>query len=182
MNTAALLDSLSQRAFELLVQHRQVLVTAESCTAGLIAATLARVPGMSAVLAGGLVVYQVASKTEWLGISYELIEREGVVSRAVAEAMASQALVKTPHATIAVSITGHLGPDAPMELDGIAWSAIAQRGKPVLSERLPLSRPDESTLSARDEAARGQAIRIHRQQDAVRQVLEILCEQLSTLH
>ena len=49
------LDPLAFRAFELLRKTNQVLVTAESCTAGLIAATLARVPGMSAVLAGGFV-------------------------------------------------------------------------------------------------------------------------------
>ena len=56
------LDPLAFRAFDLLRKTNQVLVTAESCTAGLIAATLARVPGMSTVLAGGFVVYQIESK------------------------------------------------------------------------------------------------------------------------
>ena len=77
MNQQCILDALACRAFELMIRHQQVLVTAESCTAGLIAATLSRVPGMSRCLAGALVVYQPASKTEWLDVSAEMIDKHG---------------------------------------------------------------------------------------------------------
>src|SRR6188508_3293676 len=110
MDPQAELDALAFKAFQLLKQRGQVLVTAESCTAGLIAATLSRVPGMSVCLAGSFVVYQVDSKVAWLDLPADLIERCDVVSAEVAESMAQQALQKTPHATMAISITGHLGP------------------------------------------------------------------------
>ena len=109
-------------------QTADTLVLAESCTAGLIAATLSRIPGMSRRFAGSFVVYQIDSKTAWLGISAEMIQQHDVVSCVVAVSMATQALERTPHANIAMSITGHLGPDSPPELDGLAWLAIARRG------------------------------------------------------
>jgi nicotinamide-nucleotide amidase len=100
MTRSETLDSLAFRAFELLRKTRQVLVTAESCTAGLITATLARVPGMSTVLAGGFVVYQVDSKVAWLNVSSHVIEQQGVVSSDVAQLMAEAALRNTSQATI----------------------------------------------------------------------------------
>jgi nicotinamide-nucleotide amidase len=138
MSTDEPLDVLAFRAFDLLKKNGQVLVTAESCTAGLIAATLARVPRMSNVLAGGFVVYQVESKIEWLNISAALIDQQGVVSSEVAQLMAEAALRNAPHATMAISITGHLGPDAPEDLDGVAWLGFAQRNQPCCSQKLHL--------------------------------------------
>lgn len=120
-------DPLASEVFSLLQQQSARVVLAESCTCGLIASLLARIPGMSAVLAGSFVVYQVDSKVAWLDIPRTLIEQYDVVSSEVAAAMAEAALCKTPHATIAVSITGHLGPGAPVDLDGTAWLGISQR-------------------------------------------------------
>jgi len=120
-------DPLAAEILELLQRQKATLVLAESCTCGLIAATLARIPGMSAVLAGSFVVYQIDSKAAWLNISRELIDRCDVVSSEVAAAMAEGALVQTPHASIALSITGHLGPGAPADLDGIAWLGMSER-------------------------------------------------------
>ncbi|MBL8809115.1 MAG: CinA family protein [Planctomycetaceae bacterium] len=120
-------DSLAGEIFSLLQQKSARVVLAESCTCGLIASLLARIPGMSAVLAGSFVVYQVDSKVSWLDVPQTLIDQYDVVSSEVAAAMAEGALRKTPHATIAVSITGHLGPGAPVDLDGTAWLGIAQR-------------------------------------------------------
>ncbi|HQX50957.1 MAG TPA: CinA family protein [Planctomycetaceae bacterium] len=167
------LDSLAEKVFSELESLGAVVVFAESCTAGLIAATLARVPGMSRRLAGSFVVYQVDSKVAWLEIDPELIQRHDVVSREVAEAMAAKALEHTPHATIALGITGHLGPDAPPALDGTAWMAIAKRGGDVVATKLslkPESEPDPQSMRA--------AIRIRRdrQQDAVCQALFALLE------
>lgn len=64
------------------------LVTAESCTAGLLAATLAAVPGASRVLAGGYVAYQPALKTRLLDVPRSLLDQAGPVSEQVVAAMA----------------------------------------------------------------------------------------------
>ena len=180
------LDALATLAYDLLIRHQQVLVTAESCTAGLIAATLSRVPGMSQCLAGAQVVYQSASKTAWLDVPAELIDRHGDVSREVATAMATHALAKTPHATIAISITGHLGPDAPAELDGIAWLGCATRQNDseaillVLKSNLTTEDCRSSGAGAK-ESERSVIIRHARQQDAVIQALAILCDRLAEM-
>jgi nicotinamide-nucleotide amidase len=86
------------------------LVTAESCTGGLIAGALTAIPGSSAVLERGFVTYSNAAKAEMLGVDAALIERLGAVSAEVAEAMAEGALAHA-HADIAVSVTGIAGPD-----------------------------------------------------------------------
>lgn len=170
-NVQKLLDSLAQAVYAELENANAVVVFAESCTAGLIAATLARVPGMSRRLAGSLVVYQIDSKVAWLAIDPDVIRRCDVVSREVAEAMATCALANTPHATVALSITGHLGPDAPRSLDGIAWLAIAKRDSRVFAARLnllpgPVLAPVDSDAAIR--------IRHERQANAVKQALEML--------
>lgn len=183
MNTPETLDSLAFRAFEWLRRTNHVLVTAESCTAGLIAATLARVPGMSNVLAGGFVVYQIESKVAWLDISSALIDRHGVVSSEIAQLMAEAALRNTPHATIALSITGHLGPDAPVDLDGVAWMGFAQRNHSGCSHNLHLHTTiPTSTSSPVTESQQRLSVRHERQQDAVRQSLTFLCKKLESFH
>ncbi len=105
------------------------IVFAESCTAGLIAASLARFPGISEHLCGSAVVYRNATKTAWLGVSAQDLADEsiGPVSKAVAAAMATGVLKRTREADLAASVTGHLGPDAPPELDGVIYVAVARR-------------------------------------------------------
>src|SRR3954468_14704012 len=99
----------------LLAQARQVLdqaraqglrvVTAESCTGGLIAALLTEIPGSSDVLERGSVTYSNAAKSELLGISPALIEGHGAVSEAVARAMAQGALAHA-RAQLSIAVTG----------------------------------------------------------------------------
>jgi nicotinamide-nucleotide amidase len=103
------------------------IVFAESCTAGLASATLARIPGISEHHCGSAVVYRLDTKHEWLGVSNELLENPGPVSSEVAKAMAYGVLKKTPEADIAAAITGHLGPNAPTDQDGLVWMAVARR-------------------------------------------------------
>ncbi len=85
------------------------LVTAESCTGGLIAAALTEVPGSSDVFERGFVTYSNEAKTELLGVPADLIANHGAVSREVAEAMALGALANS-RADIAVAVTGVAGP------------------------------------------------------------------------
>jgi nicotinamide-nucleotide amidase len=85
------------------------VATAESCTAGLVAARLTERPGSSAYFAGGLVAYANEVKEGMLGVDAALIERHGAVSPEVAAAMAEGALGRFG-ADLAVSVTGVAGP------------------------------------------------------------------------
>ncbi len=85
------------------------IATAESCTAGLLAARLTDRPGSSDYVMGGVVSYSNEAKAELLGVDPALIEEHGAVSEPVAEAMAAGAL-KRFGADTAVAITGIAGP------------------------------------------------------------------------
>ena len=85
------------------------IATAESCTAGLLAARLTDRPGSSDYVAGGVVSYCNEAKEQLLGVDPALIEKHGAVSEPVAEAMAQGAL-KRFGADTAVAITGIAGP------------------------------------------------------------------------
>ena len=105
------------------------VVFAESCTAGLVAATMGGLPGVSQVLCGSFVVYRCDSKTRWLGVTVEQLEdpRIGPVSLETSRALCHGALDKTPEARFALAITGDLGPGAPLETDGWCFVAMADR-------------------------------------------------------
>jgi nicotinamide-nucleotide amidase len=85
------------------------IATAESCTAGLLAARLTERPGSSDYVAGGVVAYANEAKAELLGVDTALLETHGAVSEPVAEAMADGALRRFG-ADTAVAITGIAGP------------------------------------------------------------------------
>jgi nicotinamide-nucleotide amidase len=85
------------------------LATAESCTGGLLTATLTAIPGSSDVVDRGFVTYSYASKSDLLGVAPDLIERVGAVSEEVARAMADGALARSG-ADLAVAVTGVAGP------------------------------------------------------------------------
>jgi nicotinamide-nucleotide amidase len=106
MPIESLLADIAQR----LTQAGARLVTAESCTGGLIAAALTSRPGSSAWFERGWVTYSNASKTEELGVNASLIEQQGAVSEAVAAAMAQGACTHS-FGDYAVAITGIAGPD-----------------------------------------------------------------------
>jgi nicotinamide-nucleotide amidase len=111
------------------------IVTAESCTGGLVAAAITAIPGASAVLERGFVTYSNEAKTEMLGVPAELIERRGAVSQEVALAMVDGAL-KNSRADIAVAVTGIAGPDGGGEQKpvGLVHIAAARRGGARLHE------------------------------------------------
>lgn len=92
--------------------HQLRLVTAESCTAGLITSELARVPGSGQTIICGLAVYSPDAKHRLLGVEYATIERYGLTSEQVAGEMAVGALVRNA-ADVAVANTGVAGPAPP---------------------------------------------------------------------
>ncbi len=164
MTTAELLLN-AARSLSALVGERQTrVVFAESCTAGLVSATIAQVAGVSQWHCGSAVTYREETKSAWLGISLSDIQRHNVVSEEIARQMAVGVLRLTPEATFSASITGHLGPAAPPELDGVIFIAVAQRrGKDLL-----VLHAAKETLSASD--------RTVRQQQAAQRVLESLAD------
>lgn len=115
--------------------HGLTVATAESCTGGLIAASLAAVPGASTALERGFVTYSNEAKTEMLGVPAALIKACGAVSREVAIAMAEGALAHS-RATMAVAVTGVAGPDGGTETKpvGLVHIAAARLGALTLHE------------------------------------------------
>ena len=85
------------------------IVSAESCTAGLLSASLTEIPGSSAFFEQGYITYSNLSKTSVLGVEKKILEKYGAVSEQVAKQMAEGAL-KRSNSTIAISITGIAGP------------------------------------------------------------------------
>ena len=113
------------------------VATAESCTGGLIAATLTAIAGSSDVVDRGFVAYSNESKVELLGVPSALLAEHGAVSEPVARAMAQGALARS-RAAIAISVTGLAGPggssaDKPI---GLVWFGLARRDSEQHSEKV----------------------------------------------
>jgi len=105
------------------------VVTAESCTGGLVAAALTEIAGSSDVVEAGFVTYSNEAKIDLLGVSDEVLETFGAVSIAVAWGMAQGALARS-NADAAVAVTGVAGPGGGSERKpvGTVIFARARRG------------------------------------------------------
>jgi PncC family amidohydrolase len=121
------LRRVAARLAESLQARQRKIVFAESCTAGLAAAMLATIPGVSAWHCGSAVTYREQTKIDWLGVDPKLVAKFGVVSGQVAEGMARGVLQRTREADLSAAITGHLGPQAPDQLDGVVFVAVVRR-------------------------------------------------------
>jgi len=119
-----------------LAREGVTVATAESCTGGLVAGSLTEIPGSSAVLERGFVVYSNRAKEELLGVPAALLAAHGAVSAPVARAMAEGALGRSA-ADRAVAITGIAGPDGgtPAKPVGLVFLALATRDRPTEVER-----------------------------------------------
>jgi nicotinamide-nucleotide amidase len=119
---------LAAKLIEQCTAKQQKIVTAESCTGGLVAGALTEIPGASDVLERGFVTYSNEAKIELLDVTAESIKRNGAVSAEVAEAMAQGALQHSK-ADIAVSCTGIAGPGGgtPAKPVGLVFIGIATR-------------------------------------------------------
>jgi nicotinamide-nucleotide amidase len=119
-----------------LIRRNLPVAVAESCTGGLVAEKLTRVPGISAVFERGFVTYSNRAKEEMLGVDPALIERRGAVSGEVAEAMARGAAQRAG-TRLAVSLTGIAGPDGgtPEKPVGLVWFGISVDGRTSAVER-----------------------------------------------
>jgi nicotinamide-nucleotide amidase len=119
-------DTLESVVGRLLAARRATLAVAESCTGGLVAERVTRVPGSSAWFLGGAVVYANAAKTALVGVPADLLAREGAVSEATAAALARGARDRFG-AGWGIGITGIAGPDGgtPTKPVGTVHIAVA---------------------------------------------------------
>ena len=105
MNASNLTKTLAQ----ILVSRNWTVALAESCTGGLVCATLTELAGSSEWFERGFITYSNEAKTDCLGVPSELIETHGAVSEEVAKAMAEGARINSG-SNVAISITGIAGP------------------------------------------------------------------------
>lgn len=130
----------AREALRLATEKNLLLATAESCTGGLIAATMTEIAGCSSAFERGYVTYSNDAKMECLGVPAAVLEAHGAVSEATARAMAEGALARS-RADAAVAVTGVAGPDGgtPEKPVGLVHLAAARHGRPTLHrvERFP---------------------------------------------
>lgn len=135
----AFAPDLTATAADLLGAYRRArlrIVTAESCTGGLVAACLTEIAGSSDVVERGFVAYSNEAKTELLGVFPATLEEHGAVSSHAAKAMAAGALARSP-ADVAVAVTGIAGPGGGTAAKpvGLVYIAAQRRDHPAEIER-----------------------------------------------
>lgn len=124
-----------KRIISLLTEKKQSIVTAESCTGGMVASALTDIPGASAAVYGGYVTYANAAKSRMIHVQARLIRDYGAVSNQVARAMADGAR-NTARADYAVAVTGIAGPDGGSEKKpvGLVYVAVSSELATVVIE------------------------------------------------
>ncbi|HOY96709.1 MAG TPA: nicotinamide-nucleotide amidohydrolase family protein [Catalimonadaceae bacterium] len=103
-------ESETLRFHNLLKERNLHIAFAESITAGLLAATVASVPGASAILKGGVVTYDKALKISLLGVKKETLDAFGAESKQTTLEMAYGLAKRIPEAELVLSITGSASP------------------------------------------------------------------------
>lgn len=126
----------ADRVLQACRSRRLKVVTAESCTGGLVAATLTAIAGSSDVVERAFVTYANEAKREMLGVPWDALLGHGAVSEPVARAMAAGALARSA-ADISVSVTGVAGPGggSPDKPVGLVHFAAARAGHDPIVER-----------------------------------------------
>jgi nicotinamide-nucleotide amidase len=137
----------------LLREQKKTLVTAESCTGGLLGSRLTNIPGSSDYFLEGFITYSNRAKLERLGVASDLIETQGAVSRDVCRAMALGALARTG-ADCALAITGIAGPaggtsEKPV---GLVYTALAFDGGAEVERNLFLGNREQVKFQSSQKA------------------------------
>ncbi len=128
-------ESLEEIVGMYLVMRQKTLAVAESCTGGLLAERLTRIPGSSAYFLGGAVCYTNEMKTRWAGVPAELINNHGAVSQPVAQSLAEGVRGRTG-AALGVGVTGIAGPGGgtPDKPVGLVFIGLADERKTQVRE------------------------------------------------
>jgi PncC family amidohydrolase len=150
-------DLVSRNAAQYLKQQGLVVVTAESCTAGLIASRLAEVPGAGGILEGAFVVYDPKAKQRYLGVRKETMDRYNLTSEEVALEMARGALAHSD-ANVAIANTGVTDDADPAIRPGTQCFAWVFRTGPLTQEAFTETKVFEGSRNAIREASAGYAL------------------------
>src|SRR5271166_3795240 len=126
---------LEQVVAEILTSNHATIAAAESCTGGLFAERLTRIPGSSNYFLGGVVCYRNELKTAWAGVPAEVIAAKGAVSSEVAAALA-HGIRRQVGTTLGVGITGIAGPGGGSEEKPVGSVHIALAFSDGVKERL----------------------------------------------
>lgn len=127
-------ESLEQVVAALLTDNRTTIAAAESCTGGLLAERLTRIPGSSSYFLGGVVCYSNELKTAWADVSADLIAKKGAVSSEVAIALA-EGIRRRAGSMLGVGITGVAGPGGGSEEKPVGTVHIALASPTGVKER-----------------------------------------------
>jgi nicotinamide-nucleotide amidase len=130
-------ESIEEVVGTMLLGSGRTLSVAESCTSGLLAARLTRVPGSSRYFSGGVLCYSNEVKTNLCGVPLDLLLRHGAVSGEVAEALASGVRTATG-SSVGLSITGIAGPGGgtPEKPVGLVFVGISEAGRSTHARRI----------------------------------------------
>jgi nicotinamide-nucleotide amidase len=144
-------ETMIDRAVRRLIEAKQTVSTAESCTGGMVGEMLTRTPGSSLGFLGGAITYSNDEKVRQLGVLPATLAAHGAVSEETAIEMAAGARDRFG-TDLAVSITGIAGPDGgtPEKPVGTVWLGLAQPGGKVATRKLawPSTRDQVRTLAA----------------------------------
>ena len=140
-------DEIEQVVINLLKEKDLMLGVAESCTGGQVAATLTKVPGVSAVFAGGVVSYSNEVKIIGLGVNPETLGTYGAVSEAVVREMAEGVRVMLG-TDVGLATSGVAGPDGgtPDKPVGTIWIAVSTDNGTV-AKRLTLGQYRDQNIT-----------------------------------
>ncbi|MBU3607900.1 CinA family protein [Polynucleobacter nymphae] len=135
---------------QLLLARGWKLALAESCTGGLVCATLTELSGSSEWFERGYITYSNQAKTECLGVPAELIASHGAVSEPVARAMA-QGAQRNAGANVGVSITGIAGPtggtaEKPVGTVCFGWTIANAAGENITACQTKVFSGDRSAI------------------------------------
>lgn len=129
-------EALEDVVVSLLARHKLTLVTAESCTGGLLAGKIVNVPGASDVFTEGFITYSNQAKMKYLNVSADTLNNNGAVSEQTAKEMAIGS-IKTSGCDVGIAITGIAGPGGGTATKpvGLVYFACYLNGKFFISKR-----------------------------------------------
>ncbi|MEM9646521.1 MAG: nicotinamide-nucleotide amidohydrolase family protein [Planctomycetota bacterium] len=117
----------ARAVFEALQRTDERLALAESCTCGMLAASLGAIPGVSDRFCGSAVVYRESTKRALLSVDDQSLATHSAESEVVTHEMAQGVVQVSPETSLGLAITGHLGPNAPAALDGTVFLCLVRR-------------------------------------------------------
>jgi nicotinamide-nucleotide amidase len=127
------LDRMAEEQMQRLCDRELTVVTAESCTGGMLASLLTDIQGCAHGFDRGFVTYSAEAKTDLLGLDPAIVARNEAVNADVARAMAEGALDRCS-ADIALSVTGFAGPDGDHHDEGRVFFGCAMRNHATIVE------------------------------------------------